>query len=124
MNAHVDDCLISGYEDLIPSLTLPDPDDCHVLAAAMTGRCDIIVTFNLKDFPDSALQPFGIERQDPDSFLLYQLDISPGKFLNAIRKHRARLKNPPVSQDQYLEILLRQGLTQLIQALKEFSQHF
>jgi hypothetical protein len=124
MNAHVDDCLISGFEGLIPSLKLPDPDDRHVLAAAITGRCDVIVTFNQKDFPDSALLPFGIERQDPDSFLLYQLDLSPGKFLNAVCKHRARLKKPPTSQEQYLEILLRQGLTQLVQTLKGFSQQF
>ncbi|MGV3527189.1 MAG: PIN domain-containing protein [Candidatus Sericytochromatia bacterium] len=124
MNAHVDDCLIIGFESLIPSLMLPDPDDRHVLAAAITGRCDVIVTFNQKDFPNSALKTFGIESQDPDSFLLYQLDLSPGKFLNAIRKHRARLKNPPMNQEQYLETLLRQGLTQLNQALKEYSQQF
>lgn len=124
MNAHVDDCLISGFESLIPSLILPDPDDRHVLAEAITGRYDVIVTFNQKDFPDSALQPFGIEKQDPDTFLLHQLDLSPGKFLNAVRKHRARLKKPPTSQEQYLETLLRQGLTQLVQTLKGFSQQF
>lgn len=124
MNAHVDDCLISGYERLIPSLILPDPDDRHVLAAAITGRCDVIVTFNQKDFPDSALQPFGVEKQDPDTFLLHQLDLSPGKFLNAVRKHRSRLKKPPMSQEQYLETVLRQGLTQLVQTLKGFSQQF
>lgn len=124
MNAHVDDCLISGYEGLISALSLPDPDDRHVLAAAITGRCDVIVTFNQKDFPESVLDTFGIESQHPDSFLLYQLDLSPGKFLNAIRKHRTRLKNPPISQEHYLETLLRQGLTQLTQALKEYSQQF
>ena len=121
MNAHVEDGLIIGYEGLISALSLPDPDDRHVLAAAITGRCDVIVTFNQKDFPDMTLKTFGIASQDPDSFLLYQLDLAPGKFLNALRKHRARLKNPPMNQAAYLETLLRQGLTQLTQALKEYS---
>lgn len=121
MNAHVDDCLVSGHEGLIPSLSLPDPDDRHVLAAAIVGRCDVIVTFNHKDFPALVLQPFGVETQDPDSFLLFQLDLAPGMFLKAVRKHRSRLKNPPLSQEHYLETLLRQGLPQLVQALKTFT---
>lgn len=44
MNAHARDAMIQGFEDLIPSLTLPDPDDRHVLAAAIRGRADVIVT--------------------------------------------------------------------------------
>jgi predicted nucleic acid-binding protein len=47
MNAHIRDCLIGGYERLIPTVTLPDPDDRHVLAAAIHGNADVIVTFNL-----------------------------------------------------------------------------
>ena len=57
------DSLVTGYEPLIASLTLPDPDDRHVLAAAIAGRCDVIVTQNLKHFPDAALAPFEIEAQ-------------------------------------------------------------
>ena len=57
------DCLVTGYEALVPALTLPDPDDRHVLAAAIVGRCDAIVTQNLKDFPPETLAPFGIETQ-------------------------------------------------------------
>ena len=63
MNAHVRDCLVTGYEGLIPGLPLPDPDDRHVLAAAIRGRADVIVTFNLKDFPATTLAPLGIETQ-------------------------------------------------------------
>lgn len=107
-----------------PDLNLPDPDDRHVLAAAIHGRCDVIVTFNQKDFPRMTLNTFNIEIQDPDSFLLYQLDLSPGKFLNAIRKHRARLKNPPMNQRDYLDTLLRQGLTQVTQVLKKYTEQF
>jgi predicted nucleic acid-binding protein len=51
MDKAVDDCLVTGYRALIPSLDLPDPDDRHVLAAAIAGRCDVIVTQNLRDFP-------------------------------------------------------------------------
>lgn len=61
MDANVLDCLVTGYESLIRSLSLPDEDDRHVLAAAIRCGADSIVTFNLKDFPQSALEPYGIE---------------------------------------------------------------
>ena len=65
MNAHVRDALVENYEPLIPALTLPDADDRHVLAAAIRGRADVIVTFNLSDFPKAALDPYGIAAQRP-----------------------------------------------------------
>ena len=61
MNAHIADCIVTGYEELIPSLALPDPDDRHVLAAAISCEADIILTFNLKDFPEDILSRHGIE---------------------------------------------------------------
>ena len=68
MNRSVRDCLIEGYEFIIPSLDLPDPDDRHILAAAIKGQADIIVTMNLKDFPDRILNEYEIEAQHPDIF--------------------------------------------------------
>ena len=100
MNAHVRDCLVSDYEGLIPSLDLPDPDDRHVLAAAIRGRADVIVTMNLKDFPTSALAPYGIKAQHPDEFVLHLLGTSEAKVIGAVRisaghcvTRRARRRN-------------------------------
>jgi hypothetical protein len=104
------DCLVTGYEGLIPSLTLPDPDDRHVLAAAIVERCDCIVTQNLRDFPAAALAPFGIETQHPDEFLLNQMNLAPGAFLSAVRKVRLRLKKNPLTAADYLSNLTRAGL--------------
>ncbi|MFO0135945.1 MAG: hypothetical protein ACK56U_20305, partial [Planctomyces sp.] len=73
----VRDCLVTGYETLIDAVTLPDPDDRHVLAAAIRAGADLIVTFNLKDFPEKDLKPYGIEAQHPDDFLTFQLDLAP-----------------------------------------------
>jgi len=75
MDAHVRDCLVKGYEGLIDNLILPDPDDRHVLAAAIVGRADLIITFNRKDFPPAALQPHGIETQHPDLFLIHLMNL-------------------------------------------------
>src|SRR5215469_16343775 len=94
MDRNTRDALVTGYERLIPSLELPDPEDRHVLAAAIVGRCDVVVTFNLKDFPPEALEPFGIDVQHPDEFLCNHLNLAPGVFYGCVQKIRLRLKNP------------------------------
>src|SRR5438477_5898501 len=68
MNMHVRDALVEGYQDLIPALELPDPKDCHVLAAAIRCNASVIVTYNLKDFPASHIERYDIEAQHPDEF--------------------------------------------------------
>ena len=122
MDRSVRDCLVTGYEVLVPQLELPDPSDRHVLAAAIVGRCDMIVTQNLRDFPDAALSPYGLEAQHPDTFLCNQLDLAPGMFCGAIRKVRARLKNPPYPVDDYLAILKQVGLVATASELEQFSE--
>jgi PIN domain len=65
MDAHVPDCLVTGYESLIPTLSLPDPDDRHVLAAALHAGAGSIITYNLSDFPASVLDQFQSKRSIP-----------------------------------------------------------
>ena len=122
MNQHTRDCLVTEYEPLIESLVLPDPDDRHVLAAAIAGRCDVIVTHNLKDFPEDVLVRFGIEAQHPDEFLCNHLNLAPGVFCGAVQKVRRRLQNPPYGVDEYLDNLTRQGLAATVAELKPFAQ--
>lgn len=69
MEAAIPDCLVTDYESLINGLKLPDPDDRHVLAAAIRCGAQLIVTNNLKDFPSDCLSGFGIEAIPPDNFV-------------------------------------------------------
>jgi len=116
------DALITGYEKLIPALELPDPNDRHVLAAAITGGCHVLVTANLKDFPAATLQPFGIEAQHPDEFLLNHLNLAPGMFCRCARTIRGRLKNPPYTAVEYLETLTRNELVTTAAELRGFLE--
>jgi predicted nucleic acid-binding protein len=120
MDQHAEDALVTGYEDLIPGLQLPDPNDRHVLAAAIRGRADVIVTANLGDFPPKVLEPFGIEAQHPDEFVLHLLDLAPGDVVAAAQAHRESLKNPPKTVEEYLKTLEVQGLTQTVSVLREY----
>ncbi len=110
MNRSVPDCLVENYGDLIAGLVLPDPDDRHVLAAAIAGHADAIVTFNLKDFPADALDPHLIEAIHPDDFVLNQLELRPYEALAAVKKMRARLARPPQSAAELIATLERSGL--------------
>jgi hypothetical protein len=122
MDSATRDALVTGYTYLIPSLSLPDPDDRHVLAAAIVGRCDVIVTNNLKDFPYETLSPFGIEAQHADEFLSTHLALAPGLFCNAVSTVRARLKNPPYAVEDYFTILKQQGLLATVAELQPFAK--
>ena len=74
MDAYVDDCLVTGYESLIDTLHLPDPNDRHVLAAAIKAKASFIVTFNIRDFPPTVLDAHQIQTITPDEFVMRLLD--------------------------------------------------
>ena len=120
MNANVRDCLITGHEPYIETITLPDPSDRHVVAAAIKSGASLIVTFNLKDFPASALAPLDIEAQHPDDFIAHQIDLHIAKVIEAAANHRRSLKNPPKTADEYLDTLLNQGLVETVKELRKF----
>ena len=116
------DWRISGYEPFIETISLPDPNDRHVVAAALIGHADAIVTFNLRDFPNEALYPLGLEAQHPDDFVVNQLHLGLPEALKAIKAMRFRLVNPPQSVAQLLATLARCGLPQTASLLAENSE--
>jgi predicted nucleic acid-binding protein len=122
MDAHVRDCLVEGYEALIEGLVLPDPGDRHVLAAAIRGGAEVIVTMNLKDFPAKTLAPYGIEAQHPDTFIMQFIDLDAGAVVAAAHEHRASLRSPPKTVQAYLDSLERQGLIQTVASLRTFEE--
>lgn len=83
------DAMVENWQPLVPTVTLPDPDDRHVVAAAIVGRADIIVTQNLRDFPPDAL-PRPLLAQNADVFLLDSLDLHPDAVISAVRTVAAR----------------------------------
>lgn len=119
MDAHVLDSLVTGYEPLIATLDLPDPNDRHVLAAAIVGRVDLVVTKNLKDFPADRLAPFGIEAQHPDVFVRNLLGLHKAAALAAVAEHRASLRYPTKTVDDYLDTLLVQELPETVAFLRQ-----
>jgi predicted nucleic acid-binding protein len=121
MNEHVLDCVVESYEELIPSLKLPDENDRHVLAAAIRCKADVIVTFNLKDFPSEELNKYDIEPQHPDDFVHNLFDLDNAAVVSAVKRHRASLKNPPIEVDQFLSTLEKQGLAKTVDELRDYS---
>jgi hypothetical protein len=122
MNRAVRDCLVTGYEPLVPGLTLPDPGDRHVLAAALRCGAQVIVTTNLADFPDAVLAPHEIEAQHPDEFVLNLIDLDAATVARVVDEQAAALKNPPMSVADVLDSLERTGLVQAVARLRELRR--
>lgn len=120
MDQALPDACVTGYEDLIEGLTLPDIDDRHVLAAAIRCNANVIVTFNQKDFPCAALISFGIEAQHPDDFVGNLFSLDPAAVVAAAQRQRKQLKLPPMDVGTYLDLLERQGLVQSSKALTRY----
>ena len=117
MNIAVLDCLVVGYEDLISGLTLPDPNDRHVLAAAIRADCRSIVTFNLKDFPAEHIEKYDIEAIHPDDFIYRLFAMKPHNVIIAAQRCRARMKNPAKTGEEYLAMLQGNSLPKTVSEL-------
>ncbi len=118
VNQSVPDCLVENYESLIDGLTLPDPDDRHVLAAAIAGHADAIVTVNLKDFPKAILARHNLEAIHPDDFIMNQLELRSFEALEVIKRVRGRMRNPARSAAELLELVEKNQLPQTAQYLR------
>ena len=123
MNNRFPAALNDGYQHLVETLQLPDRDDRHVLAAAITGDCDAIVTSNLNDFPQKLIQPRGIAVLHPDSFMLNLLRAQPITFCNALRNIRLRLRKPPYTVESYLHHLEQNNLKATVKLLRHYRHH-
>jgi predicted nucleic acid-binding protein len=121
MNEAVRDCLVTDYEDLIDSLALPDPNDRHVLAAAIRAGAKVIVTFNLSDFPRASLAHYDVEALHPDDFLVGLLNVVPGTVCATVKRQRESLRSPPKTVEELLTTLEDQGLPQTVARLRHFA---
>ena len=110
MRRALPDCIVEGFEPLIGDIELPDPGDRHVVAAAKHANASLIVTSNLRDFPDEALAPLGLLAVHPDDLVLDLVEESPGVVHRVLAEQVGALKNPPMSVADLLAALERSGL--------------
>lgn len=110
MRTFFEDAKVDGWEDLEPSISLPDPDDRHVVAAALRGRADLIITAHIRDFPTDVLSPMGLEVQHPDEFLLNQLDLEPDLTVAALHRQAAATRRPAITTRTLLSHLAKCGV--------------
>lgn len=111
------DAMVSGYENLVPEMT-NDSEDRHVLAAAVRGGAEVLVTFNLKDFPEQSVNAFDIEVVHPDDFLLDQLDLYHAQTLRALVETVEDYDSPAMTVEDFLLALTRAGVPRFAAAAR------
>lgn len=119
MDEALPDACVSGYKRLIGALELPDPDDRHVLAAAIRARAQVIVTFNEKHFPAEVLNEFDLCTQHPDTFLRHLIDLAPSVVRARVEYAVCALRRPPIKVEEYITMIERQSLPESAAALRE-----
>jgi predicted nucleic acid-binding protein len=112
----------AAWRELQPSLTLPDPNDTHVLAAAIAGHADCIVTTNLRDFPVEVVSAYGIDVIDPDRFIVQQWDLNTLICVAAFKHMRARWKKPEATAEDFACAFERGGLPATAWRMREAAE--
>ncbi len=119
MNDAIADVTVAGYQPLIASLDLPDPDDRHVLAAAIACNAQVIVTANLRHFPDADLEPLNIEAQSPDEFVTNVLELAPARVVSIVKDQARALTRPEMTFEELLERLRAVGVPRAVAAIRQ-----
>ena len=118
-----EEAMVSDFEQFLPAcLGLPDPGDAHVVAAAMKTQAAMIVTDNLKDFPDAYLHALNIEVRSADAFIADTIALDPGRAVAAIRMMRERFKKPEKTAELLLLDMEALGLVETVDILRSHVQ--
>ncbi len=104
---------VTGYEQYLPAISLPDPNDSHVLAATIAATASLILTWNLRHFPANELEKFGARAETPDAFLSHAYDQVPELTIGSLANARRNLTKTKVSSLDFVNILTNQKLTHL-----------
>lgn len=121
MDAAVLDALVTGYEPLINAMDLPDPDDRHVLAAAVVCKASCIVTFNISDFPEESLTPYGLHAVHPDNFLRDVESVDPAAFADAVWGDLDHYRAPPLDLPEYVVALRKAGVPRIAEQISKLA---
>jgi predicted nucleic acid-binding protein len=118
MRAAFEEAEVDAAEvERLESAMTNDPKDRHVLAAAVAADAEVIVTFDIGDFPPEACEPLGVEAIHPDDFLLDLHDLDPDAIRGALGQQAADL-NPPWQLDELLRALTRAGVARFVDAIR------
>lgn len=112
----------AAWAPLVAGDNLTDPDDRHILAAAVAGHADCIVTANLKDFPAEIVGVYGLEVVDPDRFVINQWDLDPLIAMAAFKRMRARWRNPQATPENFAKALEQGGLPATAQRIRDAAE--
>lgn len=119
MEAAFEEAMVTDFDQFLGvCCNLPDPNDAHVLAAALKTQAAMIVTDNLKDFPEALLAPLNIEAKSADAFIADTIALDPGRAVAAIRRMRERFKRPEKTAELLLLDMEAMGLTETVDALR------
>lgn len=95
---------------IVPAVARHTAHTGHVLAAAVRANAEVLVTFNIKDFPPHSTERFEIEVVHPDDFLLDQLDLFPGLTVSTFEYLVETYDSPRMSMEELLQVLARAGV--------------
>ena len=113
---------MTGHSQLVDSLTLPDPDDRHVLAAAIYARAGLIVSVNFFGFAPQSLARHGVGARHPNELFSDLLGAPVDEFCAAARFQRLALKNPPLTVEEFLAKLEEVGLPRTAARLRNCAE--
>lgn len=110
--------MVQAQPNIEARLSLPDPNDDHVLAVAIAGHADAIVTFNAQDFPRPVLADHGLDRRDPDGFLWEIWSHHPAEVGAVVAEVRAKASQMAGEEITLRKLLKKSQLWRLAKALE------
>lgn len=121
MERAFEDATVSDFDEFIGVCNgLPDPNDAHVVAAALKTQAAVIVTENLKHFPKSIIYPLNLEARSADTFIADTIALDPGRAVAAVRTMRHRFKRPDKTPEMLLLDMEAAELTETADMLRPF----